>query len=276
MARVTSTSRTSSALPPSRRAKKPTQPPESKAARFRILPVTLALLGIMMLQKTTEVYTGVRAVASASAAEEKEAEDKASEDSAESSKADEGGDDGHGDGSSKPKEEAVTEGTGKTTLKQIEAVKERQSQERLTPTELDILQSLKKRRLALDDREKEIEMKLKVLDVAEDRLNSRMNEMRELQQELKLVLNNYEDKQDGEIRGLVKIYENMKPVDAATIFNELDMPILLAVIDKMSERKVAPVLAAMLPVKARDVTEELAEMRKLQRLKAERANQLTQ
>ncbi len=261
-----------------------TKPPESKAVRFRILPVTLTLLGLMMLQKTTEVYTGFRAIASATAAEEKEAdkaeakneEDASAEEHKDSDEDHGGGDDGHGGKSIKPKEEPVTEGTGKTTIKKIEEVKEKQQREDLTPTEMDILQSLKKRRLALDEREKELEVKLKVLDVAEERINARMNEMRELQQELKRVLNNYEDKQDSEIRGLVKIYENMKPADAATIFNEMDMPILLAVIDKMSERKVAPVLAAMLPTKARDVTEELAEMRKLQRLKTERANKLTQ
>ncbi|MFN7401895.1 MAG: MotE family protein, partial [Alphaproteobacteria bacterium] len=66
-----------------------------------------------------------------------------------------------------------------------------------------------------------------------------------------------------EIRGLVKIYEAMKPLDAAAIFNEMEMPILLEVIDKMSERKVAPVLAGMNPKRARDVTQELAEMRKV-------------
>lgn len=244
--------------------------PERKAVRFRILPVTLSLLGLMALQKTIEVYSGVQAITSAVAAEDKE--DKKSDTKEEKSA--KAKDDGHGGGSSKPKEDPVTEGAGKTTLKKIEEVKKRQSQERFTPTELDILQSLKQRRDALDTREKEIEMKLKVLDVAEERINARMNEMRALQQELKIVLNHYEDKQDSEIRGLVKIYENMKPISAASIFNEMDMPILLAVIDKMSERKVAPVLAAMDPKKARDVTEELAEMRKLQRLKAEQADEL--
>ncbi len=264
--------------------------PKKSAVRFRLLPITLSLLGLMVIQKSAEVYTGVAAIASANAAEEQakeEAEEKAKEASgdAEASKETEKDskkdkkakkeDDGHGGGSSdKKEEEAVTEGRGRTTLKEIKAVKERQAQERFTPTELEILQSLKVRREALDAREKEIEMKLKVLDVAEDRLAERMNEMRTLEQELKITLAHYEDKQDGEIRGLVKIYENMKPVSAAGIFNEMDMPILLAVIDKMSERKVAPVLASMDPKKAREVTEELAEMRKLQRLKSEQASQI--
>ena len=65
-----------------------------------------------------------------------------------------------------------------------------------------------------------------------------------------------------QIKSLVKIYEGMKPDEAAAIFNELDMPILLDVIGKMSERKVALVLANMNPKRARDVTQELADKRK--------------
>jgi flagellar motility protein MotE (MotC chaperone) len=41
---------------------------------------------------------------------------------------------------------------------------------------------------------------------------------------------------------------------------------LLEVIDEMSERKVAPILAAMNSTKAKEVTSDLAEMRKLKAL----------
>ena len=53
----------------------------------------------------------------------------------------------------------------------------------------------------------------------------------------------------------------MKPRDAATIFNDLDMPVLLQVVDRMKEAKAAPVLAAMQPDRARLVTAQLAQMR---------------
>jgi flagellar motility protein MotE (MotC chaperone) len=53
----------------------------------------------------------------------------------------------------------------------------------------------------------------------------------------------------------------MKPRDAATIFNDLQMPVLLQVLDRMKEAKAAVILAAMNPDKARDVTAELAQMR---------------
>jgi flagellar motility protein MotE (MotC chaperone) len=53
----------------------------------------------------------------------------------------------------------------------------------------------------------------------------------------------------------------MRPRDAATIFNDLEMPVLLQVVDRMKEAKAAPVLAAMQPDKARDLTAKLAQLR---------------
>ena len=61
----------------------------------------------------------------------------------------------------------------------------------------------------------------------------------------------------------MKIYENMKAKSAAKIFNELEMAIMLEVADRMSSRKVAPILAAMDPIRAKELTAELAEYRKL-------------
>lgn len=159
-------------------------------------------------------------------------------------------------------EEPKTYGTGKSTVKQIDAVKARDAQPRYTQTELDLLQNLSKRRDELDKREKELEIKSRVLDATEKRITDKMTEMKTMQGELSKVLVQYNEKQDGQIKSLVKIYENMKPDEAAAIMNELEMPILLDVIGKMSERKVAPVLANMNPKRARDVTQELAEKRK--------------
>ena len=85
-----------------------------------------------------------------------------------------------------------------------------------------------------------------------------------MQKQLDKVLALYNQQEDAKIRSLVKIYENMKPADAARIFDELDLPIMLEVVDKMSERKAAPILANMNPLKAKELTVELADQRKLQ------------
>jgi flagellar motility protein MotE (MotC chaperone) len=67
--------------------------------------------------------------------------------------------------------------------------------------------------------------------------------------------------QQQKIARLVKIYEAMKPKDAAGIFNSLDIGILLQVMQRMKEAKTAPILAAMEPSRAQDVTAALLAKR---------------
>jgi flagellar motility protein MotE (MotC chaperone) len=53
----------------------------------------------------------------------------------------------------------------------------------------------------------------------------------------------------------------MRPRDAAAIFDELDLPVLVQILGHMGERKAAPVLGAMKPERARTITAELARHR---------------
>ena len=54
------------------------------------------------------------------------------------------------------------------------------------------------------------------------------------------------------------MYENMKPKDAARIFNRLDMNILVEVSTKMKPRTMSAILAQMAPDAAERLTVELA------------------
>lgn len=132
--------------------------------------------------------------------------------------------------------------------------------------EVSLLQSLRERRDLLEERSREMDLKEKLLEATELRINDKITDMKGLEQRITQLLEQYGKQEETHIRGLVKIYENMKPKSAATIFDELDMPILLEVIDRMSERKVAPILAAMDPLKAKEVTTDLAALRKLKSL----------
>lgn len=133
-----------------------------------------------------------------------------------------------------------------------------------TQVELDILQSLSKRREEIEQWAKDVEVKENLLNATELRIDQKVSEIKQLKKSVEDLLVQYHQQEDAKIRSLVKIYENMKPKDAARIFDEMDMPILLLVVDRMSERKVAPVLAAMNPLKAKEVTTQLAEQRRIQ------------
>ena len=127
--------------------------------------------------------------------------------------------------------------------------------------ERKVLLDLRQRRQELDARDAALATRESVLAAAEQKLASRIGELQALQTKLEALDSARKQREDTGWQGLVKLYEMMKPRDAATIFNDLDMPVLLQVVDRMKEAKAAPVLAAMQPDKARDLTAKLAQMR---------------
>jgi flagellar motility protein MotE (MotC chaperone) len=131
----------------------------------------------------------------------------------------------------------------------------------VSDSERALLVDLRARRAELDAREATLASREAVLGAAEKRLAARIDELNSLQRKLESLEVVRKDRDEANWRGLVKLYESMKPRDAAAIFNDLDMPVLLQVVDRMKEIKAAPVLAAMQPDRARQLTAELAQMR---------------
>ena len=134
---------------------------------------------------------------------------------------------------------------------------------RFSEREVQLLQELAERRNVLDARERQLEEREALLKAAEQGLVERQTELNATKDELKALLKEQDAQEKAKIKQLVAIYENMKPQDAANIFDELEMPVLLQVIKNMKERKVAPVIASMSTGKARELTKELADQRKL-------------
>lgn len=130
-------------------------------------------------------------------------------------------------------------------------------------SELDILQSLSKRREELDQRERNLNESAALLKAAEKEVDRKLAELKTLKEEIVKLLGQQSEMEEARIASLVKIYEAMKPKEAATIFNTLDPDVLLSVVSRMNERRLSPILASMDPEKARMVTIRLAEMRQL-------------
>lgn len=133
----------------------------------------------------------------------------------------------------------------------------------LTQSEIDLLQKLAERRVEIDARARELESRVALLAAAESRIDRKIQDFKALQATIESLITNYDEQQDAKLLSLVKIYENMKPKDAARIFEELEMDVLLQVAERMKERSLAPIMAKMNPQRARDMTVELNSLRKL-------------
>jgi flagellar motility protein MotE (MotC chaperone) len=127
--------------------------------------------------------------------------------------------------------------------------------------ERTVLLELRQRRQELDSRETALTARESLMAATEQKLSGRVAELQTLQKKLEALEATRQEREDTSWQRMVKLYETMKPRDAATIFNDLEMPVLLQVLDRMKEAKAAPVLAAMQPDKARDVTAQIAKLR---------------
>ncbi len=133
----------------------------------------------------------------------------------------------------------------------------------LTQAEIELLQQLAERRQVLESREQELGIRTGLLTAAESRIDKKVEELKVLRETIAGLIKTFDAQQDAKLLSLVKIYENMKPKDAARIFEDLELDTLLDVAERMKERKLAPVMAKMNPEKAREMTVELARLRQL-------------
>jgi len=124
-----------------------------------------------------------------------------------------------------------------------------------------LLLDLRARRTQMEAQDQALSTRETVLAAAEKRIAERVEQLSALQARLEALDGTRRERDDANWRGLVKTYETMRPRDAAAILNDMDMPVLLQVLDRMKEAKAAPVLAAMLPDRARSATAGLAAMR---------------
>ena len=129
--------------------------------------------------------------------------------------------------------------------------------------EIKILQQLAKRREIIEARLEELNVREGLLGAAEKRIDKKIQEMKNLELAIKKLIKTHDDQEDLKIQSLVKIYENMKPKDAARIFGELDINTLLKVAERMKERKLAPIMAKMNPERAKEMTVALTKLRNL-------------
>lgn len=230
--------------------------------RLRILPLLVIVAGLAFTVRVGEVFYGLDDIGSAHAQEEVQAEAPPmpeTEDDGENDAGQSGMEEsaeGSGDGSEDNGEEGEVEdwqdaGEADFAYSEVQA---------------GLYKDLAERRRELEQREKELGLQRALLEATERELNQKMRELTAVRDEIQLLLREENKEEDARVNSLVKIYEGMKAKDAARIFNTLDIGVLISVIAEMSERKSAPILAAMNPERARTVTILLAQRKQLPEL----------
>lgn len=133
----------------------------------------------------------------------------------------------------------------------------------LTKSEIDVLRQLAKRRDELDARAKALDDREALLKATEQKIAEQAKQMQQLKAEYEHMKTARDDATEANLRRLVTVYESMKPEEAARIFETMEGSVLLDVVTRMGERRLAPILAQMSPAKAQALTIAMANRRTL-------------
>lgn len=129
----------------------------------------------------------------------------------------------------------------------------------LSAAEVQVLQALSARRAALDERGEAMETQDALMLAAEQRLNERLAELRQLETTVQDLLGQLDEAQEQRLTQLVDVYTRMRAKDAASVFDGLDDDVLVQVASRMRQANLAEVMGRMDPVRARQLTEMLAD-----------------
>jgi flagellar motility protein MotE (MotC chaperone) len=128
----------------------------------------------------------------------------------------------------------------------------------ISPSERAILERLQARRQELEQRAREIEIRESLLKAAEKRIESKVEEARASDAKTSAAAAQKAEADAARFKGIITMYEGMKPKDAAKVFDRLEMNVLYDIASQIAPRKMADILGLMQPEAAERLTVELA------------------
>ena len=133
-----------------------------------------------------------------------------------------------------------------------------QNPQSVSPSERAILERLQARRQELEQRAREVEIRESLLKSAEKRIEGRVEEMKATEARITTATGQKAEEDAARFKGLITMYEGMKPKDAAKVFDRLEMSVLYEIASKIAPRKMSDILGLMQPEAAERLTVELA------------------
>jgi flagellar motility protein MotE (MotC chaperone) len=128
----------------------------------------------------------------------------------------------------------------------------------VSASERAILERLQSRRQELEARAREIDIRESLLKAAEKRIESRVEELKAVETRITTATGQKAETDTARFKGIISMYEGMKPKDAAKVFDRLEMSVLYEIASKIAPRKMSDILGLMQPEAAERLTVELA------------------
>src|SRR6202020_2133957 len=143
----------------------------------------------------------------------------------------------------KPKEE---EGKPAPDVEKAEATtRPEQGQQPVSASKRAILERLQSRRQELEARAREIDIRESLLKAAERRAEGRVEELKGIESRISTATTQKSEADAARFKGIITMYESMKPKDAAKVFDRLEMPVLIQIASQIAPRKMSDILGLM-------------------------------
>ncbi|MFP7569187.1 MotE family protein [Marivita sp. S2033] len=127
------------------------------------------------------------------------------------------------------------------------------------PEHLNVaLAAIKEREARLVEREKEIAEREEAVNAAETAIEKELEKLEYAEQSLRKTISIASDAAENDVAQLTQVYSNMKPKQAAALFEQMDASFAAGFLARMPPDSAARVMAGLTPEKAYSVSVELA------------------
>ncbi|HWU44850.1 MAG TPA: hypothetical protein VN132_15465, partial [Bdellovibrio sp.] len=128
----------------------------------------------------------------------------------------------------------------------------------MTSDDLDHLKKLSERQKELDAREEELNRQEVELQKQKEELEKRLAELDGMRGKISDMLQDRVKADDQKIDTLVQMYSNMKPPQAAKVFETMDEDLVVEILGRMKKKNAADIMNLLKPEKAQIISEKYA------------------
>ena len=121
-----------------------------------------------------------------------------------------------------------------------------------------LLNSLLEREKAVEERERQVRMRIEAMSLAQEELDRSIAELTAAEQELRSTIALAEGAAERDIQQLITVYENMKPKDAAVLFEQMDPDFAAGFLGRMRPDAAAGIMTGLSPEVAYSISAILA------------------
>lgn len=133
------------------------------------------------------------------------------------------------------------------------------STEQMMPEDMQhLLGALRNREQQLNRRERQIEDRMKALEIADQTIDRKLAALIAAEEQLSVTLTLADGASEGDLAKLTEVYEKMKPKDAAALFEEMAPEFSAGFLSRMKPTAAASVMAGLKPKTAYTISVILA------------------